>query len=195
MQMGFVPYPYPFVVGTPDMYARALSTPMVLPSPSHPLYRPPPQTSPNTELSNISSGFYDDEALENERRHVENRVQLPRDSPTYGSLRTDNLPVYHEESTECAPPLASVVKQEVSLPMASPETTRDSADFINSLVAGSPWRPVSNSIGVRVKAEERGPEIGPLRRTRSTRSKRTSAIAVDELDEESKVSDSGYFPR
>lgn len=192
--MGFVPYPYPFVVGTPDMYARALSTPMVLPSPSHPLYRPAPQTSPNTELSN-SSGFYDDEALENERRHVENRVQLPRDSPTYGSLRTDNLPVYHEESTECAPPLASAVKQEVSLPMASPETTRDSADFINSLVAGSPWRPVSNSIGVRVKAEERGPEIGPLRRTRSTRSKRTSAIAVDELDEESKVSDSGYFPR
>lgn len=198
MQMGLVPYPYPFVVGTPDMYARALSTPMVLPSPSHSLYRPTPQASPNTELSNVSSEFYDDESLENERRPVQDRVQPPRDSPMYASVRNESLPAYHEgryikeESPEDTSPEVSAVPQEVSLPMASPETK----DFMSSLVAGSPWQPVSDSIGVHVKEEERSPVIGPLRRTRaSTRSKRMSTIAVDEQDEESKVSDRGYFPR
>ncbi|XP_047495003.1 zinc finger and SCAN domain-containing protein 31-like [Penaeus chinensis] len=194
MQMGLLPYPYPFVVGAPDMYARTLSTPMVLPSPSHPLYRPTPQASPNTELSNVSSEFYDDESLENESP-VQERVQPPQDSPVYPSVRSDSLPAYHDgryikqESTEDAQPEASALPQEIRLPMASP-------NFMNSLVAGSPWRPVPDSIGVQVKEEERSPVIGPLRRTRaSTRAKRTSAVSLDELDEESKVSDRGYFPR
>lgn len=202
MQMGLVPYPYPFVVGAPDMYTRAVSTPMTLPMflPSpHPHYRPTPSASPNTELKNISSELSDDRLLEDERRPRQSAVQIPRESPVHNSVYTSSVParpagmyIKEERSASPSPPAA------VSLPSPSTEGTKD---FINSLNegagGGSSWRPFSDKDSIQVKEEEKSPAIGPVRRTRaSTRSKRSSAIAAaDELDEESKVNDRGYFPR